>query len=75
MRRRKGRGAPKTLPTAGLDLSDPQTVQVAVLVNFDRTIALGDSKVGFRLVGARQLCNLVPPVSYTHLTLPTTERV
>lgn len=42
-----------------LHLGDPQTVQIAVLVDLDRAVALGDGEVGFRLVGARQLCNLV----------------
>ena len=51
-------GAPEALPRS-LHLGDPQTVQVAVLVDLDRAVALGDSEVGFRLVGARQLRDLV----------------
>ena len=58
MRGNASSGRTRSAPRS-LHLGDPQTVQVAVLVDLDRAVALGDSEVGFRLVGARQLCDLI----------------
>ena len=58
MRGNASSGRTRSAPRS-LHLGDPQTVQVAVLVDLDRAVALGDSEVGFRLVGARQLRDLV----------------
>ena len=44
-----------------LELGDPETVQVAMLVNGDGLIALGDDEVSRRGIGRGQRANLIAP--------------
>ena len=61
-------------PTTGLPLFFHSTERLCAVFSAMFVPALGTVKAKLWLLTFR-LCEAVRPVSYTHLTLPTTERV